>query len=452
MASTFTRTFPPIHPPRLKHSLLRTLNFGYASASACTTPKHWSSPDSLYHLQARQYSKPKMTDSIKTRLFLISDTHSLAHGNDVSNSDSFHPPFPASDVLIHAGDLTSTGQPDEYRAALRLLASIPAELKLVIAGNHDLSLDKEFYLEKPQPGVFTSGAQSLDLFYNPTHADISEQIWTGKEAKDAGVTYLTEGVHTFSLSNGARFTVYASPWQPSCKLYHQLPQGPPKANVAYTVYNWAFNYEHNEDRWNPPHLISQVTYPKPPRNDSLTASGNGSQTLQQVIPATRDPHPIPENVPIDIIVTHGPAWKHLDKCIRDSNRAGCPQLLQADERVRPKLHVCGHIHEGWGAELVRWPPNGSVSSTHPNWQQDSSDPLGESRTVIGSHSGGEGVQAPNDPATLQRGAAYVDVSATSVTRSLVVGEETLMVNASIKDIRYRSNQAGWLVDLDLPLA
>lgn len=52
----------------------------------------------------------------------------------------------------------------------------------------------------------------------------------------------------------------------------------------------------------------------------------------------------------DIIVTHGPPHLHLDK--RDFHRAGCPYLAQEIRRLRPRLHVFGHIHVGYGKETV----------------------------------------------------------------------------------------------------
>ncbi|CAK7232559.1 hypothetical protein SBRCBS47491_008313 [Sporothrix bragantina] len=41
--------------------------------------------------------------------------------------------------------------------------------------------------------------------------------------------------------------------------------------------------------------------------------------------------------------------------VAERNRAmGCKGLQQALRRVRPRLSVCGHVHEGRGAEWVRW--------------------------------------------------------------------------------------------------
>ncbi|CAG8014316.1 unnamed protein product [Penicillium salamii] len=50
---------------------------------------------------------------------------------------------------------------------------------------------------------------------------------------------------------------------------------------------------------------------------------------------------------IDVLITHGPPLAHLDLL-----KFGCPYLLQTLWRVRPRLHVFGHIHEGSGTELM----------------------------------------------------------------------------------------------------
>jgi len=56
---------------------------------------------------------------------------------------------------------------------------------------------------------------------------------------------------------------------------------------------------------------------------------------------------IPENT--DILVTHGPAWGILDTT--EWNRGlhlGCELLTERISQVKPKIHVCGHIHSGHG--------------------------------------------------------------------------------------------------------
>ena len=56
----------------------------------------------------------------------------------------------------------------------------------------------------------------------------------------------------------------------------------------------------------------------------------------------------------DIIVTHTPPKGHCDWSPGKGGSAGCEELRKALWRVRPKLHICGHCHEGRGAERVRW--------------------------------------------------------------------------------------------------
>jgi Icc-related predicted phosphoesterase len=50
----------------------------------------------------------------------------------------------------------------------------------------------------------------------------------------------------------------------------------------------------------------------------------------------------------DVVITHGPPRGYGDRCVRDGFRAGCEELLTALERCRARLHVGGHIHEGYG--------------------------------------------------------------------------------------------------------
>jgi Icc-related predicted phosphoesterase len=53
---------------------------------------------------------------------------------------------------------------------------------------------------------------------------------------------------------------------------------------------------------------------------------------------------IPGNT--DILITHSPPFGILD--IVGGDNVGCEELAIALKRVRPKVHVFGHIHEGYG--------------------------------------------------------------------------------------------------------
>lgn len=48
----------------------------------------------------------------------------------------------------------------------------------------------------------------------------------------------------------------------------------------------------------------------------------------------------------DVLVTHGPPYGILDQQPGSEYHAGCPQLLEAVRRVKPMLHVFGHVHGG----------------------------------------------------------------------------------------------------------
>ena len=56
---------------------------------------------------------------------------------------------------------------------------------------------------------------------------------------------------------------------------------------------------------------------------------------------------IPDNT--DILITHGPAYDTLDTVVgRFWDNLGCNLLAERIAVVKPKIHVCGHIHSGYG--------------------------------------------------------------------------------------------------------
>ena len=81
-----------------------------------------------------------------------------------------------------------------------MLAAHPAELKLVIAGNHDITLD-ETYVRGPDG--------SRPAHHTSEECQRVREMWCSREAKEHGIRYLEEGAHNFELSNGAKFTVWS---------------------------------------------------------------------------------------------------------------------------------------------------------------------------------------------------------------------------------------------------
>lgn len=54
---------------------------------------------------------------------------------------------------------------------------------------------------------------------------------------------------------------------------------------------------------------------------------------------------------IDVLVTHGPPHGILDRTPRGEH-AGCEELLIAVKRIKPKYHIFGHIHAGYGIKKI----------------------------------------------------------------------------------------------------
>ena len=101
-----------------------------------------------------------------------------------------------------------------------------------------------------------------------------------------------EGYDLYDLDTDTSTKIYGSPWQPE-------------------FYSWAFNL---------------------PKN-GIELAGKWEA--------------IPDNT--DILITHGPAFGTLDTVAgRPWDNLGCELLAQRIEVIKPKIHVCGHIHSGYG--------------------------------------------------------------------------------------------------------
>lgn len=58
---------------------------------------------------------------------------------------------------------------------------------------------------------------------------------------------------------------------------------------------------------------------------------------------------IPEDS--DIVITHGPVFGIHDRTM-SGELVGCEDLLPVIQRIAPKVHLCGHIHEAYGTKQV----------------------------------------------------------------------------------------------------
>ena len=77
---------------------------------------------------------------------------------------------------------------------------------------------------------------------------------------------------------------------------------------------------------------------------------------------------------IDILLTHSPPFGIRDYCLTHGNRLGCYQLFEhIVQRVRPRLHLFGHVHDSHGISLFKSQSNQSIFSSqqaNANFQED----------------------------------------------------------------------------------
>lgn len=274
------------------------------------------------------------------------------------------------------------------------LCTLDAELKLVIAGNHDIRLDEGFYRTR-RDYDFRFRGYSKPRRHTANEEDWEDtpegikSLWTGPEARAAGIVYLDESekARTFTLTrNGAKFTIWGSPYTPQYG-------------------DWAFQY---------PPSVAEKRY-----KDLGRLGINPEQG-------------------VDIMLTHGPPYGFLDETANPwtapsnlGQSVGCPGLRGLASRVKPRLHVFGHIHEGFGAVRYDWGKDGKKDE----WGEPE-----EGERIV-----------PDMDAARREGCCKLDVSS-DAQRPLRHREETLFVNASVLSVKYRPEHAPWLIDLDLPKA
>ncbi len=188
----------------------------------------------------------QVDEGMAMRIVVISDTHGMHE--QVS--------LPDGDVLVHAGDFTARGALKEVAEFNRYLGRLPHRHKIVIAGNHELCLERD-----------AGRAEKL----------LTDCIYL----RDSSV-----------VLEGIRF--YGSPWQP-------------------WFLDWAFNLQRGaplREKWQ---LIDEDT---------------------------------------DVLITHGPPFGHCDQ-LYSGEHVGCEELIGFVGKIRPALHLFGHIHEAYGISTSR---------------------------------------------------------------------------------------------------
>jgi hypothetical protein len=86
---------------------------------------------------------------------------------------------------------------DEFRETIQLLKDIDAPLKLVIASNHDFSLDPPVSERKITAAIRLAQEPLSDVLVKKEFGDHSASRQLLQEAKDEGIVFVDEGPHHF---------------------------------------------------------------------------------------------------------------------------------------------------------------------------------------------------------------------------------------------------------------
>ncbi|KAH8106026.1 Metallo-dependent phosphatase-like protein [Cristinia sonorae] len=181
-----------------------------------------NSSTAVVHLEYDMNNPPALPGPASewTRFVCLSDTHCRAF------------PVPPGDVLLHSGDLTNIGTLSEFRGAIGWLQTLPHKHKIIIAGNHDVTLHNH-------DGWYDANYQRWHRRGKENTASVRNLL---RNAKNKGIVYLQEEQHEFQAKPyGKVWSVYGFPWSP----FHR---------------NWAFNYY----RENADQIISTI-----PKTDIL---------------------------------------------------------------------------------------------------------------------------------------------------------------------------------------
>lgn len=123
--------------------------------SRADTPKlfvcsSWGTPNmdqqNTHHSTNQSAEDGAISSSTASTVVVKAEPYSTISVVAISDSHSMHSAlqydWPTADIFVHAGDLTQYGTKEELQSAIAWLGSLPFMHKIVIAGNHDIGLDK----------------------------------------------------------------------------------------------------------------------------------------------------------------------------------------------------------------------------------------------------------------------------------------------------------------------
>ena len=284
------------------------------------------------------------------KIVCISDTHNSTPQN-----------IPDGDVLLHAGDLTRRGTFDELQAQLDWIATLPHKYKLVIAGNHDLLLDSEFGDVNGQLNSLTVDGEE-DAHIGPKRKedlDWKDIIYL----QDSAVT-LTFPVSGETEING-KIDEKRKPVADAIDVSAEIDElqvnknlrtlkiyGTPKVPECGT---WAFQYLAVNDVWSGrlPEDVDVVMVHTPPALycDQFHTNGSSGDDSGDDSDVSRVDSKSGMNSR-NCCSENSCSFRVLSSAPNSVSSKGDGYLLQELRRVKPRLVVCGHIHDGYGQTVL----------------------------------------------------------------------------------------------------
>lgn len=182
---------------------------------------------------------------------------------------------------------------DSHNKHMELAQDLPGGDLLIHAGDIS-SMGRKYEIQE-----FCKWFDSLDKYNSLVFIAGNHDFGFQKKPKETmeivnsykWINYLQDSFLLVGTNIDKLVKIYGSPWQPE-------------------FHNWAFNLPRNgnelSDKWNM----------------------------------------IPEDV--DILVTHGPAFGYNDRVVGSYENLGCQLLTNRIKTIKPKIHLCGHIHTGRG--------------------------------------------------------------------------------------------------------
>lgn len=304
------------------------------------------------------------------RIVCISDTHNYHR--------KLTRLIPPCDLLIHAGDFTESGSPTEVKDFCSWLRKgLPwVGARVVIAGNHDVSLDETLRKE-----TLPTQNKEMTILGTERNAD----FWLSMTGEDP----LLNTVGKCHFQSSSQSPIVSSNYSPVADIgsipqtgylcHEHLTLRLPNENSVWKVFDRSLKDEAGGEPSPGASITNKITIfgsPYTPCDDAAlskyafplkrashstkktnfldhdsmgrfvqTATEKWQSMTSVITPTTSPPSRL------DILVTHGPPSGIRDINSRGKHK-GCESLMKWCELNKPRLHIFGHYHASYGVTSV----------------------------------------------------------------------------------------------------